>query len=174
MPTPATQPQAPPTGHYAIDPASSSVTFVTRHMFGLARVRGTFAVTRGELTLAEPAERSSVTAEVSSASFSTRNFMRDLPVRSRLFLDAGRHPAIAFHSTRVLRTGSAWTVDGVLTVKGRPAPFELTVTDVTADGTALVFRATGTVDRYTHGVTMLPGMAARHLSVEVTARATRA
>lgn len=26
------------------------------------------------------------------------------------------------------------------------------------------------VDRYTHGVTMMPGVAARHLSVEVTAR----
>jgi polyisoprenoid-binding protein YceI len=111
-------------------------------MFGLARVRGTFAVTRGELTVAEPAEQSSVTAEVSSASFSTRNFMRDPQVRSRLFLDAGRHPAVAFRSARVQRSGSAWTVDGVLTVKGRPVPFELTVTDVTADGTALVFRAT--------------------------------
>lgn len=174
MSTPATQRQAPPTGHYAIDPASSSVTFVTRHMFGLGRVRGTFAVTRGELTVAEPAEQSSVTAEVSSASFSTRNFMRDPQVRSRLFLDAGRHPVIAFRSTRVQRSGSAWTVDGVLTVKGRPAPLELTVTDVTADGTALVFRATGTVDRFTHGITMMRGMAARHLSVEVSARATRA
>ena len=61
----------------------------------------------------------------------------------------------------------------MLTVKGRPAPLELTVTDVTAEGTALVLRATGTVDRYTHGVTMMRGMAARHLSVEVTARATR-
>ena len=173
MSTPAVQQQAPPTGHYAIDPARSSVTFVTRHMFGLARVRGTFAVTRGKLTVAEPTEQSSVTAEVSSASFSTRNFIRDPQVRSRLFLDAGRHPAIAFRSTRIQRSGSAWTVDGVLTVKGRPAPLELTVTDVIADGTALVFRATGTVDRYTHGVTMMPGMAARHLSVEVTARATR-
>ena len=54
MSTPATQRQAPPTGHYAIDSAGSSVTFVTWHMFGLARVRGTFAVTRGELTVAEP------------------------------------------------------------------------------------------------------------------------
>ena len=35
-------------------------------------------------------------------------------------------------------------------------------------------QATGTVDRYTHGVTMMRGMAARHLSVEITARATRA
>ena len=92
MSTPATQRQAPPTGHYAIDPAGSSVTFVTRHMFGLSRVRGTCAVTRGELTVAEPAEQSSVTAEVSSASFSTRNFLRDPQVRSRLFLDAWPPP----------------------------------------------------------------------------------
>jgi len=31
-----------------------------------------------------------------------------------------------------------------------------------------------TVDRYAHGITMLPGMAARRLSVQITARATRA
>jgi polyisoprenoid-binding protein YceI len=32
--------QAPPAGRYAIDPAGSSVTFVTKHMFGLGKVRG--------------------------------------------------------------------------------------------------------------------------------------
>src|SRR5437879_13765314 len=99
MPAPHTARQAPPTGRYAIDPAGSAVTFATRHMFGLGAVRGTFAVTRGTLTLAEPVARSTAEAEVSTASFSTRNFMRDPHVRSRMFLDARRHPAISFHPT---------------------------------------------------------------------------
>jgi hypothetical protein len=45
---------------------------------------------------------------------------------------------------------------------------------VTSEGTSLVLRASGTVDRYAHGVTAMRGMAARHLSVEITARVTRA
>jgi polyisoprenoid-binding protein YceI len=39
--------QAPQAGRYALDPARSSVTFETRHMFGLGRVRGTLEVTGG-------------------------------------------------------------------------------------------------------------------------------
>ena len=45
---------------------------------------------------------------------------------------------------------------------------------VSAEGAAIVFRADCTVDRYAHGITMMPGMAARRLSVQITARATRA
>jgi hypothetical protein len=39
---------------------------------------------------------------------------------------------------------------------------------------AVVVRADCTVDRYAHGITMMPGMAARRLSVQITACATRA
>jgi polyisoprenoid-binding protein YceI len=33
----------PQLGHYDVDPSRSAVTFRTRHLFGLAPVRGTFA-----------------------------------------------------------------------------------------------------------------------------------
>ena len=45
-----------------------------------------------------------------------------------------------------------------------------TLADVWAEGAAIVFRADCTVDRYAHGITMMPGMAARRLSVRITAR----
>jgi polyisoprenoid-binding protein YceI len=174
MSTPLTDLQAPPAGRYALDLAGSSVTFETRHMFGLGRVRGTLAVTGGALDVAEPVAESSVRASVSAASFSTRNPVRDLQVRSRLFLDARRHPEISFRSTAVRRGADGWTVSGVVTVKGRPAPLDLTVDSIATDGDAVVFRASGTADRYAHGVTAMRGMAVRHLAVQVTARATRA
>ena len=174
MPTPLTALQAPPAGRYVLDPAGSSVTFETRHMFGLGRVRGVLAVTDGALDVAEPAAGSSVQAAVSAASFSTRNPLRDPQVRSGLFLDARRHPEISFRSTVIRRGGDGWTVSGVLTVKGRPAPLDLTVTSIATDGDALVFRASGTVDRYAHGITAMRGMAARHLAIQITARASRA
>ena len=40
MPATSTAVQAPAAGRYAIDPAGSAVTFVTKHMFGLGKVRG--------------------------------------------------------------------------------------------------------------------------------------
>jgi polyisoprenoid-binding protein YceI len=67
-----------------------------------------------------------------------------------------------------------WSVTGVLTVKGRAAPVELTVTGVSAEDAAIVFRAQCTVDRHAHGITMMAGMAGRRLSVQIAARATRA
>ena len=71
--------QAPPAGRYAIDRAGSSVTFVTKHMFGLGKVRGGLKVTRGVITIADPPEDSRVEAEVSASRFSTRNLMRGSP-----------------------------------------------------------------------------------------------
>jgi polyisoprenoid-binding protein YceI len=174
MSAPITARQAPPAGRYTLNPAKTSVTFVTRHMFGLARVRGTLTEASGVVTITEPTEGSSAEVDVSAASFRTRNVLRDPQVRSRLFLDTRRHPVISFRSTTVQLGRDAWTVSGVLTAKGQPAPLSLAVTEMTTDGGTLVFRAIGTVDRYAHGVTMMRGMAARYLSVEITAQATRA
>src|SRR5580700_10378647 len=50
MPNDTSHPVAPATpqlGHYEIDPGSSRISFRTRHMFGLAPVRGTFAIRSG-------------------------------------------------------------------------------------------------------------------------------
>jgi hypothetical protein len=56
----------------------------------------------------------------------------------------------------------------------RHRPVELTVDGVSAEGAAIAFRADCAVDRYAHGITMMPGLAARRLSVQIAARATRA
>jgi hypothetical protein len=53
------------------------------------------------------------------------------------------------------------------------APIELNITDVSSAGNAIVLLAGATVDRYAHGITMMPGVAARRLSVQITARAAR-
>jgi len=130
--TPAAQ--APPAGRYVLDPAGSEITFVTRHMFGLARVRGGLKVTSGVITIADRPENSQAEAEISASSFSTGNVMRDPQVRSRLFLDARRHPASSFRSDSVREHQGDWSVAGFLEVKGRAAPIELNVTDVSSAG----------------------------------------
>jgi polyisoprenoid-binding protein YceI len=174
MPISANAPLPPPTGRYLINASDSTVTFTTKHMFGLGNVRGRFGLTSGSVVVAERAEDSSVEAEISASSFSTRNPLRDIQVRSPLFLSTRRHPAISFRANGVRRRGDTWTATGTLTVKGKSAPAELTVTNIEPVGGSIVFTAHGTVDRYAHGITMMRGMAARHLSFDITAHATKA
>ena len=53
----------PEPGRYDIDTTCSAVTFRTRHLFGLAPVRGSFAIRTGTITITEPLADSSIHAE---------------------------------------------------------------------------------------------------------------
>jgi polyisoprenoid-binding protein YceI len=48
--TPAVTTTTPQPGHYNIDPSRSQVTFATRHLFGLGRVKGSFAIRGGTVS----------------------------------------------------------------------------------------------------------------------------
>jgi hypothetical protein len=73
-----------------------------------------------------------------------------------------------------VRHPEGWSVAGILTVRERSPPVELTLVGLSASTRAAVLPAAGTVDRCAHGITQMPGMAARRrLSVEITARGTR-
>ena len=61
--TPETQ-VTPRPGRYEIDTSCSAVTFRTRHLFGLAPVRGSFAVRTGTADVAEPLADSNVSAQI--------------------------------------------------------------------------------------------------------------
>jgi len=164
--------KSPSTGTYRIEPESSSIRFTTRHMFGLGKVTGTFAVTGGSVSVAEAVENSSVTAVASAASFSTGNQRRDDQVKSPALLDAEQFSEIQFHSTALTNDGTNWTLRGDLTAHGVTAPVEFVVTEVQSDASSLTVHANGTVDRYAHEVTKMKGMAGRHLHLDVTVHAT--
>ncbi|MFD7488812.1 YceI family protein [Streptomyces mirabilis] len=108
--------------------ARSSITFTTRHMFGLGRVNGTFALESASISVAESVTESAVHAVVAAGSFHTGAARRDDHVRSPAFLDTDRHPAIRFESSRAVRgDDGVWTVEGSLTVRGHRAPLRLTI-----------------------------------------------
>src|ERR1039458_9384188 len=108
-------------GHYEIDPAGSTVTFRTRHLFGLAPVRGTFAIRPGAVDVAEPVTASSIRAEIDAASFRTGNPVRDRTVRSSRFLETGRYPVMTFRAERV----DGASVAGSLTVRAVTRPVNM-------------------------------------------------
>jgi polyisoprenoid-binding protein YceI len=157
----------PPAGTYQIDPDRSTVAFRTRHMFGLAAVRGRFAVASGEIVVAEAPEDSTVSAVVDLAAFHTGNAMRDRTVRSGAYLDVARQPTAGYVSTGLERVADqAWRVHGGLTIHGLTVPTVLDVDVPTWDGTQLHLRAHTTVDRYAFGITRGKGITGRYLEME--------
>ena len=118
--SPAVLAAAPQPGHYDIDPDRSRVTFATRHLFGLGRVKGSFAVRRGSADIADPLEVSAIYADIDTASFRTNSRQRDRSVLSPRFLDAAGHPVMTFRSDRIAAEDQALT--GTLTCAARPGP----------------------------------------------------
>ncbi|MGH9068129.1 MAG: YceI family protein [Acidimicrobiales bacterium] len=163
----------PAVGTYRLDPSGSTVTFTTRHMFGLASVKGSFTLASGEVTIAEPVSSSTASAVIDAASFATPNATRDKDVKSANFLHVEAHPHITFDSTEVVGDGTVWKLRGQITVRGNTAPVELTVIEARTDEAGLLLRATGRVDRYAHDITKKKGMAGRYLDLDITARASR-
>ena len=109
-----------------------------------------------------------------AASFETGNPRRDTDVRSATYLDVTAYPDITFSSQRVRLSEAKWVAVGTVTAHGVAAPVDLTLDEVRhSDDGELILRASAKIDRDAHGVTAGKGMAARWLTVEVTAIARR-
>jgi polyisoprenoid-binding protein YceI len=119
-------------GHYEIDPGRSRVTFTTRHLFGLGRVKGSFTIRAGTADIAEPVAASAIYAEIETASFRTNSSQRDRSVLSARFLDPARYPVMIFRSGQI--EAGAQTLTGTLTVHGTTRPVTLAVTRCEASG----------------------------------------
>jgi polyisoprenoid-binding protein YceI len=160
-------------GDYVLDAARSRVQFTTRHLFGLARVRGAMTVRAGTVTVGTPIERSSVTVSLRSASFDSGSPQRDATVCSSRFLDAEHFPTIVFTATAFDPATPA--IAGTLTVRGRELPVQLAVTGCAVDPADDSFRVTATteIDRVAAGITAARGLAARRLQIELDVRCVR-
>jgi polyisoprenoid-binding protein YceI len=156
-------------GRYEIDISRSVVTFSTRHLFGLAPVRGSFAIRSGTIDVAEPLTDSRVFVRIDPASFSTGNGQRDNNVRSERLLDAVRYPVITFRSEDV--DGPALT--GTLTARNVSMPVTLSVEQTAVTPQWFEARASTRIDRTDFGVTAYRGMAGRYLDMTVEVRCVR-
>jgi polyisoprenoid-binding protein YceI len=175
MPSTAPSEQAhslPAAGQYAVDPARTAVSFTTRHLFGLAAVRGTFPVRSGRLTIAEALADSTVEAEIDVAGLATGNPRRDDDVRSARFLDAESYPVIAFTGSRLLPRGGGWALSGTLRVRDVTRPVDLDLSLEQAGPGSFTVRTTRRIDRYDYGITTAKGMAGRYLDVSIVVTAT--
>lgn len=103
---------------YEIDPVHSKVGFSVSHMV-VSDVDGRFNDFAGTIMVDEqdPA-KSSVEVTVKIVSIDTGNEKRDEHLRSADFLDAAKHPAITFKSTKVEKRGNGFAATGLLTIRG--------------------------------------------------------
>jgi polyisoprenoid-binding protein YceI len=165
----ATSTTTPQLGRYEIDTDHSTVTFRTRHLFGLAPVRGRFAIRGGTVDIAEPLAASAAYAEIDAASFRTRNPQRDASARSARLLDVARQPVITFTSERVDRQ----ELTGALTVRGVTRPVTLSVEPPAVSPRSFTVRATTRIDRTEFGLTAYRGLAGRYLDMSVEVQCVR-
>ena len=157
-----------PAGDYVLINGSSSISFKTRHMYGLGQVKGHLSVRSGDLHLVEGIAGSAVNAVVEASSFTTHNPIRDLHVRSRMFLGVKKHPSWTYESNAVVQDGADLVVKGTFTVRDNSAPVSLVVDRVEATPNGeLTIHAHGEIDRYALGVKTLRGMAARLLTFDI-------
>ena len=125
----------------------------------------------GSADIAEPLADSALHAEIDTASFRTRNPLRDRSVRSARFLDAARFPVISFRDGLVSADGR--TVRGTLTVRKICRPVSLSIGQVTMAEQSFTASATVRVDRTEFGVTAMPGLAGRYLDLTMEVRCAR-
>lgn len=136
----------PEPGRWSIDPIHTSIVVTARH-FGLASIRGRFNEFSGEIQIAAPIERSTVSTEIKSASIDTGNSMRDNHLRSADFLDVEQFPTISYRSSGLRSLDSErWQVEGELTLNGvtKPVPLQLSYLGTGPDqwgGTRAAFHA---------------------------------
>ncbi|MWA08946.1 YceI family protein [Streptomyces sp. BA2] len=162
----------PESGTYEIDAAASTVRFRTRTVFGLFPVRGTFGISRGRITVADPVEESSVDVTVRTDSFDSGLQRRDRHIASADYLDAAKHPEIEFRGRGVTESATDTAVlQGELTVRGVTRPLAVSVGSVVLNGRRVTVEGTAIVDRYAFGVTTAKGMTGRRMKIRLAVEA---
>jgi polyisoprenoid-binding protein YceI len=165
--------QVPTAGRYRIDQEQSTVTFATRHFFGLAPVRGTFELRDGVISIAEQVTDSAVWARVSASSFRTGNDTRDATVLSQKLLHADAHHSLTFSSTALVQEQGEWRLRGELEVRGVTQLTEARIDSLAIHDATLRATAQVTIDRYAFGITAYRGLAARKLTIDLSVTAHR-
>lgn len=152
-------------GTYTIDLARSRCRLDATHAFGLKPVAATLAIRAGTVTIGADPAASSASASLDAASFRSDDAKRDKEVRGKRFLDAARHPVIAFRSTGCERAAIGWRMAGVLSVRGTDSDATLTITGLTPTANGYRCTATCTIDRVTAGVRAGRGIIARPVRI---------
>lgn len=113
---------------WQVDYAHTQIQFVARHMM-ISKVRGTFEKFNVLINLDEKnPEKTTVQAQIETASINTRDPQRDAHLRSADFFDSEKYPLMTFTSDRVeMLGGERARLYGSLTIRDITRPVVLDV-----------------------------------------------
>jgi polyisoprenoid-binding protein YceI len=136
-----------PTGHWQIEPTGTRVGFMSRGMWGLAAVKGTFSDVTGTLEVEDDGAAHG-TLEIAATSLDTGNARRDEHLRSADFFDVEHHPTVTFS----LRSVAGGQLHGVLSIVGTDLALDAPLTVKLVSPEHLTLSTATTVDRAAAGV----------------------
>ncbi|MGC2999769.1 YceI family protein [Streptomyces sp. G35A] len=167
------------TGDYVFDTARTRIRFAARAAM-VTRVRGRFDEFEGGVHLdGDAPSRSTARLTIRAASVQTHHRKRDDHLRSHDFLDADRHPVIAFASTRIQQVDeTTFEVTGDLTVRGvtKPVTVDLALTGTENGPRGVVrvgFAGKAVVNRKDWGVSGGGGLIGAKVTLEFDITAIR-
>ncbi len=162
-----------PAGAWTLDPAATTVTVSVKKL-GIFTIPATLTVTSGTIDIDENHTVASVHIVADASSYRSKNDKRNEHVVGADFLDAEAHGTIEFRSSQVVSSGAGFVSEGTVTVKGRTAPIDVTISKVETTDTTGAFVATATVDRNEVGVDRMPAFViGRELEISVSATAKK-
>lgn len=113
---------------WTIDPSHTHVGFSVPHMV-VSEVDGQFKKWSGKVQLDEKSlEKSQVSFAIETASIDTGDAKRDEHLKSPDFFDTAKFPQITFKSSKISKSGAAYSLQGELTIHGVTKPVTLTAT----------------------------------------------
>lgn len=112
-------------GNYSLDTTHSEVGFSVKYMM-VSSTSGKFDKFTVDATLDEnDLGKSSVTVVIDATTINTENAKRDGHLKAPDFFDVEKHPELKFVSTGLVKDGTAWKLNGNLTMRGVTKPVSL-------------------------------------------------
>jgi polyisoprenoid-binding protein YceI len=155
------------TAIWHLSDSRTQVRFTVRNL-GLP-VRGSVALSRGEVEVDPDGDPVRARAEFDLGSLDTGIGRRDLDLRHPRFLAFDRQPVMVWTCDRFTRReDGTWLAAGTLSVRGTATPLEVTAVAEDADG-GVVVRAAAVLDRLAVGIRAPRAVVGRVVRIEIDA-----
>jgi polyisoprenoid-binding protein YceI len=156
-----TRTAGPLSGTWLIDSTRAMVAFSGKASFLAPTINARFLGVEGSVEVAESSTglAGAVDVSVDVTSMTSGNKAWDDLIASYDPFDATHFPVAVYRSTRVRWTDGQATIDGTLTLRGLTRAVPLSAAyDVARDGSRMLVRAAGTIDRKAFGISFdMPG-----------------